>query len=54
MTDTPGTDNPVEFAANVIREALTCDRPQCTPEDHAKFVTDNMRIAHNDMTTNTR
>ncbi|WP_399553839.1 hypothetical protein OG473_39905 (plasmid) [Streptomyces anulatus] len=36
---------PVELAAQVIREAVTCERQQCTPEQHHRFVTENMRIA---------
>lgn len=36
---------PVQLVADVIREAVTCDRPQCTPDDHHRFVTENMRIA---------
>ncbi|MEU0354940.1 hypothetical protein [Streptomyces cyaneofuscatus] len=36
---------PVELAAHVIREAVTCERQQCTPEQHHRFVTENMRIA---------
>ncbi|MFG2876294.1 hypothetical protein ACGFYU_15050 [Streptomyces sp. NPDC048337] len=37
---------PVQLAAEVIREAITCDRPQCTPDDHHRFVIENMQIAH--------
>lgn len=36
---------PVELAAQVIREAVTCERQQCTPEQHVRFVAENMRIA---------
>lgn len=39
------TREPVQLAAEVIREAVTCERQQCTPEDHHRFVTENMRIA---------
>lgn len=36
---------PMQLAADVIREAVTCDREQCMPEDHQRFVADNLRIA---------
>ncbi|MGW4855334.1 hypothetical protein ACWEPZ_29330 [Streptomyces sp. NPDC004288] len=36
---------PVQLAADVIREAVTCDRAECTPGQHIRFVEDNMRIA---------
>lgn len=36
---------PVELAAHVIREAVTCERAECTPQDHTRYVTDNMQIA---------
>lgn len=36
---------PMQLAAEVIREAVTCDRQQCTPEDHQRFVAENLRIA---------
>ncbi|MZE55031.1 hypothetical protein GTY86_27890 [Streptomyces sp. SID5770] len=36
---------PVQLAADVIREAVTCDRAECTPSDHLRYVTENMRIA---------
>ncbi|MFI5987382.1 hypothetical protein ACIBEA_41765 [Streptomyces sp. NPDC051555] len=36
---------PLELAADVIREAVTCDRGECTPDDHHRFVTENMTIA---------
>lgn len=39
------TREPVQLAADVIREAVTCEREQCTPEDHQRFVAENMRIA---------
>lgn len=45
MPQSQEPNNPVEFAAYVVREALTCDRPQCTPEDHSRFVSENLRIA---------
>ncbi|WP_461712329.1 hypothetical protein [Streptomyces sp. DSM 41013] len=38
-------DDPVRFAADVIREAVTCDRDQCRPDDHVRFVSENMEIA---------
>ncbi|WP_158734451.1 MULTISPECIES: hypothetical protein [unclassified Streptomyces] len=38
--------DPVQLAADVIREAVTCDRSQCTPDDHQRYVTENMQIAH--------
>lgn len=41
----PTTREPVELAAAVIREAITCERTECTPEDHQRFVADNMQIA---------
>ncbi|MGW1980735.1 hypothetical protein [Streptomyces sp. NPDC001889] len=42
---------PVQLAADVIREAVTCDRQECTPDQHHRFVTENMRIAAR-LTTN--
>lgn len=39
------TREPVQLVAEVIREAVTCDRPQCTPESHSRFVSDNLQIA---------
>ncbi|MEU5660099.1 hypothetical protein ABZ802_31450 [Streptomyces sp. NPDC047737] len=39
------TRDPVQHVAEVIREAVTCERQQCTPRDHQKFVADNMQIA---------
>ncbi|MFJ4887805.1 hypothetical protein [Streptomyces sp. NPDC088731] len=39
------TREPVQLAADVIREAVTCEREQCLPEDHQRFVVENMRIA---------
>ncbi|MFB7598380.1 hypothetical protein [Streptomyces sp. NPDC056160] len=42
MIDAP---EPVQLAAEVIREAVTCERSQCTPDDHLRFVTENMQIA---------
>ncbi|MEU9095922.1 hypothetical protein [Streptomyces sp. NPDC048428] len=44
MNQTPD-QTPVQFVADVIREAVTCEREQCTPEDHERFVTENLRIA---------
>lgn len=38
-------DDPVGYAAAVVKEAITCQRAECTPEDHSKFVTRNMEIA---------
>ena len=35
----------VQLAADVIREAVTCDRSECTPDQHHRFVTENMQIA---------
>lgn len=46
----PDAREPVQLAADVIREAVTCDRPQCTPDDHHRYVSDNMQIAR-EMTT---
>lgn len=37
----------VQLAADVIREAVTCDRAECTPDQHHRFVTENLRIAAN-------
>jgi hypothetical protein len=54
MPDRPEMESPVEFFATVVHEALTCDRPQCTPQDHSRFVSENLRIAQNDMTESTR
>ncbi|WP_405699112.1 hypothetical protein OG209_05320 [Streptomyces sp. NBC_01383] len=42
MADTRG---PVQLVADVIREAVTCERQQCRPEDHQRFVAENLRIA---------
>ena len=36
---------PVRLVADVIREAVTCERTECRPEDHTKFVSENLRIA---------
>ncbi|MFK0113958.1 hypothetical protein [Streptomyces sp. NPDC091217] len=36
---------PVQLMAEVIREAVTCERTECTPEQHVQFVEDNMRIS---------
>ncbi|MFJ6487074.1 hypothetical protein [Streptomyces californicus] len=36
---------PAEYIAEVIREAVTCEREQCTPEQHQRFVAENMQIA---------
>lgn len=36
---------PVQLVADVIREAVQCDRPQCTPEDHHRYVVENLKIA---------
>ncbi|MCX4970831.1 hypothetical protein OHA98_40020 [Streptomyces sp. NBC_00654] len=35
----------MELVAGVIRETVTCDGAECTPDDHHRFVTENMRIA---------
>ncbi|MFD7548543.1 hypothetical protein [Streptomyces sp. NPDC059816] len=42
MSDTRG---PVQLAADVIREAMACERPECTPDQHHRFITENMQIA---------
>lgn len=44
-TAVPTDREPVQLAADVIREAVTCDRAQCTPDDHYRFITENLRIA---------
>ncbi|MDQ0792015.1 hypothetical protein [Streptomyces sp. B1I3] len=36
---------PVQVVADVIREAVTCERQECTPEQHQRFVAENMQIA---------
>lgn len=36
---------PVQVVAEVIREAVTCERQECTPEQHQRFVAENMQIA---------
>ncbi|MFJ9101151.1 hypothetical protein ACIRJM_22100 [Streptomyces sp. NPDC102405] len=36
---------PVKLMADVIREAVTCDRTECLPDDHIRFVSENMQIA---------
>ncbi|MFJ3699531.1 hypothetical protein ACIPW9_36315 [Streptomyces sp. NPDC090052] len=38
---------PVQLAADVIREAVNCERAECTPEDHHRLVVENMKIASN-------
>lgn len=37
--------DPAEYMAAVIREAVTCERAECTPDEHHRFVTENMQIA---------
>lgn len=44
ITTDPNAD-PAKFAAEVIREAVTCDRPECGPWTHARFVETNLDIA---------
>ncbi|WP_331759927.1 hypothetical protein OG422_31230 (plasmid) [Streptomyces sp. NBC_01525] len=39
------TREPVQLAADAIREAITCDRAECTPQQHEKFVAENFQIA---------
>jgi hypothetical protein len=39
------TREPVQAMADVIREAVTCERQECTPGDHQRFVTENLRIS---------
>lgn len=39
------TREPVQVMADVIREAVTCEREQCTPEQHQRFVAENLQIA---------
>ncbi|MFZ3498744.1 hypothetical protein ACODT5_36950 [Streptomyces sp. 5.8] len=46
MTTVIDAREPVQLAAEVIREAVTCDRPQCTPDDHHRFITANIQLAH--------
>ncbi|MEV6617313.1 hypothetical protein AB0N31_26365 [Streptomyces sp. NPDC051051] len=36
---------PVQLAADVIREAVTCERSQCTEDQHHRFVTENLSLA---------
>ncbi|GAB2966209.1 hypothetical protein [Streptomyces heilongjiangensis] len=36
---------PVQLVADVIREAVTCDRVECTPEQHSRFISENLRLA---------
>lgn len=43
---------PIDLVVSVVREALTCDRAECTPDDHAKFVDENFRIAHAEINEN--
>lgn len=38
-------DSPATFLAKVIREAVECDRPECLPEQHARYVAENLTIA---------
>ena len=38
-------DDPARYAAEVIREAITCDRQECGPWTHTTFVEDNLSIA---------
>jgi hypothetical protein len=44
MITTPVTDT-AKFVAEVITEAITCDRADCFPEYHTRFVVENMAIA---------
>lgn len=39
------TQEPAQFMADVIREAVTCERQECTPEQHQRFVTENLQLA---------
>jgi hypothetical protein len=34
-----------KFVAEVIREAIECDRTECRPEQHTRFVEENLSIA---------
>lgn len=34
-----------KFVAEVIREAVECDRTECRPEEHTRFVEENLSIA---------
>lgn len=38
-------DSPAEFLAKVIREAVECDRPECLPDHHTRYVAENLEIA---------
>lgn len=44
--------DPVQRMAQVIREAVTCDRAACTPGDHARFVEENLILAAKDVQNN--
>ncbi|MFF0164026.1 hypothetical protein ACFYRY_42045 [Streptomyces sp. NPDC005263] len=37
--------DPALRMAEVIREAVTCDRDHCLPEAHVRFVEENLEIA---------
>lgn len=45
MTSTDPKDSPAGFMSEVIREAIECDRAECLPESHTRYVTENMKIA---------
>ncbi len=38
-------DAPVRYAAEVVREAITCDRMDCPPWVHTSFVEQNLGYA---------
>jgi len=44
LISTP-VEQTAQFAAEVIREAVECDRPDCLPEQHTRFVEENLAIA---------
>lgn len=48
------TTQQLDLVVGVVREVLACDRAECTPEDHQRFVSENFRIARNDTDGSTR
>ncbi|MEV7122139.1 nucleoside 2-deoxyribosyltransferase domain-containing protein [Kitasatospora griseola] len=44
-SDPMSEDDPMGLASKVILEALNCRRAECTPDQHHKFVQENLQIA---------
>lgn len=36
---------PVQLVADAIREAVTCERAECTADQHVRFVAENLALA---------